>query len=158
MCEYMDVIFRRLWCNSKKEPSKHLIPLAWHPYVGLWLKEVGLQVFFTINMAMLVFSSQVLSGKENSYVKILLAKYRLGSNQLRSSSTKKASWIWRSLQRVKSLLSKGTYRLVRNGDSILGQEDTWILDNLNFIHNLYSFAQRNRCLVVSQLIYNKKSG
>ena len=43
-----------------------------------------------------------------------------------SRPVKASSWAWKALKGVKSLLAKGTSRMVGNGDSILVWDDPWI--------------------------------
>ncbi len=91
-------------------------------------------------------------------MKILRAKYRVDSKWLFSSSLKFASFSWRGIEGIKSLLARGACKLVGSGDSILVWNDPWIPGLPSFKPCPRLDHQPLQSLAVSQLMNRDRSG
>ena len=61
-------------------------------------------------------------------MRILRAKYKVGSKWLVDRPASSASYSWRGLESCKPLLIKGACKLVGSGENILVWEDPWVPD------------------------------
>jgi hypothetical protein len=99
----------------------------------------------------------VLSGRDSFCVKVLKAKYHVGSNWLDSPPLKSASFVWRGIEGAKSLLARGACKLVGFGDSILVWNEPWIPRLPDFKPVPKASLDIIPCLTVAQLMNEAKS-
>lgn len=60
----------------------------------------------------------VVSKRDNFSMNVLRCKYKVRSDWLRKDPLKKASSIWKTIEKSKALISKGACYLVGNGDFV----------------------------------------
>lgn len=81
-------------------------------------------------------------------MKQLVAKYKVRADWLRAPKASNASWVWKSIERVKDIIKFGVCKLVGFRNSILVWEDPWLPDKSGFIPTPRAQVN-NSCLVVS---------
>jgi hypothetical protein len=119
---------------------------------------LGFRSYESFNEAMIAkLAWWVLSGRDSFCVKVLKAKYHVGSNWLDSPPPKLASFVWRGIEGAKSLLARGACKLVGSGDSILVWNEPWIPGLPDFKHVPKASLDIIPCLTVAQLMNEAKS-
>uniref|UniRef100_A0A2N9I0I1 Reverse transcriptase Ty1/copia-type domain-containing protein n=1 Tax=Fagus sylvatica TaxID=28930 RepID=A0A2N9I0I1_FAGSY len=119
---------------------------------------LGFRSYESFNVAMIAkLAWWVLSGRDSFCVKVLKAKYHVGSNWLDSPPPKSASFVWRGIEGAKSLLARGACKLVGFGDSILVWNEPWILGLPDFKPVPKASLDIIPCLTVAQLMNEAKS-
>jgi hypothetical protein len=128
LCEELDAIVRKFWWSLKSNSNRFYTPLAWSKLCKPHsLGVLGFREFERFNEAMLAkLTWWVLSNWDSLCVNVLRAKYRVGNQWLQSNAAKSASFTWRGLEGVCSLLSQGSCMLVGSGEQILVWNDPWI--------------------------------
>ena len=160
LCEEMDAIVRRFWWGPRKETLHYFTPMAWSKLCTP-KKEGGLgfKSLWDLNLASLAkLAWQVLSKKESPCINLLLSKYRVNGNWFKHQPSPMASWIWKSLESTKSILSKGACLMIGDGNNILVWDDPWIPGCEGFLLTPKERTTSTSSLVVSQLITPDKSG
>ena len=99
----------------------------------------------------------MLSAWDSFCIKILKAKYHLGSNGLNSSPSRLVSFVWRSIEGAKSLLVRDACKLVGSGDSILVWSEPWVPGLTDFKPLPKASLEEIPCLAVSQLMNQAKT-
>ena len=81
-------------------------------------------------------------------MKQLVAKYKVRADWLKAPKASNASWVWKSIERVKDIIKLGACKLVGFGNTILVCEDPWLSNKSSFIPTPRSQVNYS-CLVVS---------
>uniref|UniRef100_A0A2N9GPX3 Reverse transcriptase zinc-binding domain-containing protein n=1 Tax=Fagus sylvatica TaxID=28930 RepID=A0A2N9GPX3_FAGSY len=157
--EDLNAIVRKFWWNPKKEGNRFYTPVAWSNLCRP-LSDGGLDFrpFESFNEAMIAkLAWWVQSNRDSLCVKVLRAKYKVGSNWLQARPAGAASFSWRGLEGVRYILAKGACHLVGSGDNILVWRDPWIPNLLDYLPQPRDNVEL-QCLAVAQLMNHDKLG
>uniref|UniRef100_A0A2N9G7C7 Reverse transcriptase domain-containing protein n=1 Tax=Fagus sylvatica TaxID=28930 RepID=A0A2N9G7C7_FAGSY len=159
LCSDLDGIVRKFWWSPKKSGNKYYSPVAWKELCQpLSVGGLGFRSFESFNEAMIAkLAWWVLSGRDSFCIKVLTAKYHVGSKWLNSPPARSASFAWRGIERAKSLLARGACKLVGSGDSILVWSEPWVPGLTDFIPLPKASLEEIPCLAVSQLMNQAKT-
>ena len=159
LCEDLNAIVRKFWWNPKKEDNRFYTPMTWSNLCRpLSDGGLGFRPFESFNEAMIAkLAWWVLSNRDNFCVKVLRAKYKVGSNWLQARPTGAASFSWRGLEGVRYILAKGACHLVGSGDNILVWRDLWIPNPPDYLPQPRDNVEP-QCLAVAQLMNHDKLG
>ncbi len=128
MCNKLDSIIRRFWWNPKKEQGKFL---AWKNWEALCspidLGGLGFRYSKQNNQALLAKFVWLILSKENSLcVNAFRSKYKIGSDWMKREALKFASPLWKTIEGLRSLISKGACYLIGDGVFVDFWKDPWI--------------------------------
>ena len=160
LCEQLDGVIRRFWWNPKSWEGQYLTPMAWSSLCWPQKKGgLGFRKAWDFNQALLSkLAWWTLSEKNCLCVRLLRAKYKVGSNWLNHQTTGSSSPTWRSIEGTKHLMAQSVCFQVGNGNSIRTWLDPWILDLPSFIPRPKEGSNPDSALIVSQLINPSHKG
>jgi hypothetical protein len=112
---------RKFWWNPSKDGNRFFTPLAWTSLCKpICDGGLGFRFFQTANEAFIAkLAWWVLSSWDSFCVRILRAKYKVGSKWLDSNPVPSTSFSWKGVEKSRGLLSNGACKLVGSDESIL---------------------------------------
>ena len=124
----LDAVVRRFWWKPKEDSNKFYSPMAWDDLCRLKDEDgLGFKKFAKMNQALVSKLGWWILSKKNCFcVKQLAAKYKVRADWLRAPKASNASWVWKSIERVKNIIKLGACKVVGSGNTILVWEDPWL--------------------------------
>ncbi len=150
---------RKFWWNPFKDGNRFFTPLAWTSLCKpLCDGGLSFRSFQTANEAFIAkLAWWVLFSRDSFCVRILRAKYKMGSKWLDSNPVPSASFSWKGVEKGRGLLSNGACKLVGSGESILIWEDPSVPDLPLFRPQPRNEANLRQSWSMAQLMKPNKS-
>lgn len=128
VCDKLDSITRRLWWKPKEQEGKFL---AWRAWDKLCFPKrvggLGFKKAKDTNNALLAKLAWMIASKRDSLcMQILRARYKVKHDWLRSNPPKSASPIWKAIEKVKHIVSKGACYAIGDGSLVDIWQDPWV--------------------------------
>jgi len=95
---------------------------------------LGFKKAKNVNSALLAKLAWMIVSKRNSlYMSIIRAKYKVKDDWFQVEPPKLASPIWKAIEKAKSVVKKGAYFLIKDGEFVDMWLDPWVPWIQNFI-------------------------
>lgn len=159
LCDKMDSMVRKFWWNPNKSGNKIYTLVAWTELRKPLSDEgLGFRSFERFNEAIVAkLAWWVLPKRDSFYVTVLQAKHKVENNWLQARLAKSASFSWRGIEGVRSLISKGACKLVGSSEDILVWGDPWIPNCPSFMPSPREVVENPQCITIAQLMVHDKS-
>ena len=156
VCNKLDSTIRRFWWSPNKPQGRFL---AWKSWDLLCCSKeeggLGFKHSKMFNQGLLAkLAWMILSKLKSLCVKALCSKYKVGVDWLSKAALKYASPLWKAVESLKGLLSKGACYLIGDGTSIDFWKDPWIPWLVGFIPTPKDLSSVQANVKVSDLIEN----
>jgi hypothetical protein len=155
VCNKMDSTIRRFWWNPKKDKGNYLAWKSWdslcHPKDEGGLDFRKSKAF---NQALLAkIDWWVVVDRDSICVRALHSKYKVDEDWLGSEPRKNASHLWRTIEKLCTIIKMGACFLVGDGLSIDMWKDPWVPWLEGFTPKSLHANDPNTPIRVSNLFY-----